>query len=52
MFGGRGSDYANYMWAQNYGNAKAKVTGTYFIEKSIAEFRQAAPSIIRDYSRE
>ncbi len=50
--GGRGPDYAKYMWVQNYGNAKAKVTGTHFIEKSAAEFKQSAPGIIRGYFRE
>lgn len=49
MFGGRGADYANYIWVQNYGNAKAGITGTHFIERSLAEFRKEASRIIGDY---
>ena len=51
-FGGRGQDYANYMWVQNYGNAKAKVTGTHFIEKSIQQWRSEVPDIVRSYFTE
>lgn len=49
MFGGRGADYANYIWAQNYGNATAGITGTHFIERSLTEFRKEAQRIIEEY---
>jgi hypothetical protein len=49
LFGGKGANYANYIWVQNYGNAKAGIAGTHFIERSLAEFRKEASSIIREY---
>jgi len=51
-FGGRGEGYANYIWVQNYGNAKAGITATHFIEKSLDEFRANSDRIIGDYLAE
>jgi hypothetical protein len=48
-FGGLGPNYANYIWVQNYGNAKAGIKRKEFIEKSLEEFRKEAKRIIGDY---
>ena len=52
MFGGRGADYANYMWIQNYGNRRARITGTHFIERSTQQWRSTVPDTIRAYLAE
>ncbi len=52
MFGGRGQDYANYMWVQNYGNARARVTAQHFLEHGIAQWRSHVPDIVRSYFAE
>lgn len=49
LFGGRGADYANYMWVQNAGNAKAGVRAHHFIEAGLQAWRQDAPDIIRKH---
>jgi hypothetical protein len=49
LYGGRGVDYANYMWIQNAGNSRAHIRPLHFIEKSITEFRSSVGDIIREY---
>ena len=49
LFGGRGIDYANYMWIQNSGNAEAGITGTHFLEHALEQWRGQASQIIQDY---
>ena len=48
-FGGRGAGYANYMWVQNYGNAKARIRGTYFLQEAIKAWRAQVSEIVRAY---
>ncbi len=46
MFGGRGIDYANYMWIQNKGNSKARISAHGFIESGIMTWRAEVLDII------
>ena len=38
------------MRVQNYGNAKVRVPARWFIEESLAEFRDDVPDIVRAFS--
>ena len=49
MFGGRGPNYANYMWIQNTGNLKAGITGRGFIAKGTTQWRADVPRIVERY---
>lgn len=49
LWGGRGVDYANYMWVQNAGNSKAGIVGTHFLERALDQWRGQASQIIQDY---
>lgn len=49
LWGGRGIDYANYMWVQNSGNSEAGITSTHFLERALEQWRGQASQIIQDY---
>lgn len=49
MYGGRGPNYANYMWIQNSGNATAEIGGRHFIESAVSEWKTQVPDIINDW---
>lgn len=49
LFGGRGMDYANYMWVQNNGNGVAKVKAHHFIESGIQAWRSEVPDIVNQH---
>jgi len=51
MFGGKGPNYANYMWTQNYGSTKADIVGRHFIEAGVQNFRVRAGDIVDDFVR-
>ena len=51
LFGGRGPNYANYMWTQNYGSTKADIVGRHFIEAGVQNFRVRAGDIVDDFVR-
>jgi hypothetical protein len=51
MYGGRGPDYANYVWAQEKGNAKALIAGRHFIENGTNRWRARRGQIIDDWYR-
>ena len=51
-FGGRGGGYANYMWVQNYGNSKAGIVGTGFLERGVQRWTERANETVRRYLAE
>lgn len=46
LFGGRGPDYANYLWVQDKGNARARITAKPFIDIGVGMWRESAPDIV------
>jgi len=49
MYGGRGPDYANYMWVQNAGNAEAGISGKHFIESALSSWESGSDDIVNDW---
>jgi len=49
MYGGRGPDYANYMWVQNRGSGEAHIAGRHFIETGLNRWRGRVPDIINQW---
>ncbi len=46
MYGGRGPDYANYLWVQDEGNARIYIPSHPYIARSVDEWKAEAPDII------
>jgi len=46
MYGGRGADYANYMWVQDKGNTKAHISPRGFINTGFTTWKAQVPGII------
>lgn len=49
MYGGRGPNYANYMWVQNAGNSAAGISGHGFIEMGLSTWRGQVPDLINEW---
>jgi hypothetical protein len=49
MYGGRSSEYANYMWVQDRGSSEAMIKGRNFISRGLDVWRGNAPAIINRY---
>ena len=49
MYGGRGPDYANYVWAQERGNGRALIPARGFIEAGLGRWMSRASGIVGGY---
>ncbi len=49
MYGGRGQNYANYLWVQNRGNMGVYISARNFIGPAIERWREDARYLIEEY---